>query len=105
MMGHWDYTQKYRCCIYFKIRSLGQPSQPVPAQLGAACHREEEGWGAAGFGGAGVRWPDSLLQQCCGTILMPVDWSHLQLSEPWATGPAALHIGPDTTLGLSDLVL
>lgn len=47
IMGHWDYTQQYRCCFYLKIRPLGQPSKTgcVSVQLYAVCHREEEGWG------------------------------------------------------------
>ena len=61
----------------------------------------------AEFGRVVARWRDSPLQQCCGTVLTPTAWSHLQLKELWATGPAALRVGPGATLaaGLSDLVL
>lgn len=105
-MEHWDYTQKYRCCIYLKIRAVGHPSKTysTSVQLYAVCHREEEGWGA---GWVWQRWLDSPLQQCCGTILTCMALSHLQLKDLCSMGPAALSVGPGATpaAGLSDLVL
>lgn len=63
--------------------------------------------GGLGGGLSLAEWGRGGQTALCGTILMPMAWSHLQLKELWATGPAALHIAPGATLaaGLSDLVL
>lgn len=68
-MGHRGYTQEYRCCIYLKIRPLGQRSKTsiVSVQLSAVCYREEEIEEQAELGRAGTRWPGSPLQHRCGT--------------------------------------